>query len=76
MTATMSISSHGLVHVRAGKQKKQREVPLHPSTIRALRDYARLRDARFPEPSTPAFFISRARSTGAARGAQPDVHRS
>ena len=28
-----------------------------PSTIRALRDYARLRDARFPEPSTPAFFI-------------------
>jgi integrase/recombinase XerD len=48
---------HGLVHVRAGKQKKQREVPLHASTIRALRDYARLRDARFPEPSTPAFFI-------------------
>lgn len=47
----------GLVHVRAGKQKKQREVPLHPSTVRALRDYARLRDARFPEPSTPAFFI-------------------
>jgi integrase/recombinase XerD len=46
-----------VVHVRAGKQKKQREVPLHPSTIRALREYARLRDARFPEPSTPAFFI-------------------
>jgi len=48
---------HGVVHVRAGKQKKQREVPLHPSTIRALRNYARLRDARFPAPSTPAFFI-------------------
>ncbi len=48
---------HGLVHVRAGKQKKQREVPLHLSTVSALRDYARLRDARFPEPSTPAFFI-------------------
>jgi integrase/recombinase XerD len=47
----------GVVHVRAGKQKKQREVPLHPSTTRALRDYARLRDARFPEPTTPAFFI-------------------
>ena len=47
----------GVVHVRAGKQKKQREVPLHPSTIRALRNYARLRDTRFPEPSTPAFFI-------------------
>ena len=41
---------HGVVHVRAGKQKKQREVPLHESTIRALREYARLRDTRFPSP--------------------------
>jgi integrase len=48
----------GGVHVRAGKQNKQREMPLHESTIRALREYARLRDARFPTPSTPAFFIS------------------
>jgi integrase/recombinase XerD len=48
----------GVVHVRAGKQHKQREVPLHDTTILALRDYARLRDARFPTPSTPAFFIS------------------
>ena len=58
---------HGVVHVRAGKQKKQREVPLHKSTISALRDYARLRDARFPTPSTPAFFIS-ARGRRMARG--------
>jgi integrase/recombinase XerD len=49
---------HGVVHVRAGKQKKQREVPLHATTIGALRDYVRRRDARFPTPSTPAFFIS------------------
>ena len=49
---------HGAVHVRAGKQKKQREVPLHHTTTSALREYARLRDARFPTPSTPAFFIS------------------
>jgi integrase/recombinase XerD len=48
----------GVVHVRAGKQKKQREVPLHQSTIGALRDYARHRDVGFAEPSTPAFFIS------------------
>jgi integrase/recombinase XerD len=48
----------GVLHVRAGKQKKRREVPLHESTIGALRDYARRRDARFPSPSTPAFFIS------------------
>jgi len=49
---------HGVVHVRAGKQKRQREVPLHISTVRALRDYSRLRDAHCPEPSTAAFFIS------------------
>jgi integrase len=58
---------HGAVHVRAGKQKKQREVPLHESTISALRDYARQRDARFPTPSTPAFLIS-ARGRRMARG--------
>lgn len=49
---------HGAVHVRAGKQKKQREVPLHATATSALRDYARRRDARYPTPSTPAFFIS------------------
>ena len=48
---------HGALHVRAGKHNKQREVPLHPTTTTALRDYARARDRRFPEPSTPAFFI-------------------
>ena len=45
---TTSTCDHGVVHVRAGKQNKQREVPLHDSTVSALRDYARLRDARFP----------------------------
>lgn len=49
---------HGVLQVRAGKQKKRREVPLHQSTIGALGQYARLRDARFPEPASPAFFIS------------------
>ena len=58
---------HGAVHVRAGKQNKQREVPLHHSTVSALGEYARVRDARFPEPSTPAFFIS-ARGRRMARG--------
>jgi integrase/recombinase XerD len=58
---------HGAVHVRAGKQKKQREVPLHESTVSALRGYARLRDARLPTPSTPAFFIS-ARGRRMGRG--------
>jgi len=58
---------HGVLHVRAGKQNKRREVPLHESTIGAVRDYARQRDARFPTPSTPAFFIS-ARGRRMARG--------
>jgi len=49
---------HGVVHVRAGKQKKQREVPLHATTVSALRAYTRLRDTSFPAPATPAFFIS------------------
>ncbi len=49
---------HGVLHVRAGKQKKQREIPVHDTTISALREYARQRDERFPTPSTPAFFIS------------------
>lgn len=57
----------GVIHVRAGKQHKQREVPLHESTNHALRAYARLRDTRFPEPSTPAFFLS-ARGRRMGRG--------
>ena len=59
--------THAVVHVRAGKQKKQRELPLHPSTVGALREYARRRDTRFPEPSTPAFFIG-ARGRRVPRG--------
>jgi integrase/recombinase XerD len=46
------------LHVRAGKQQKQREVPLHPTTTEALREYARLRDRRCPIPDTAAFFLS------------------
>ena len=49
---------HRVVLVRTGKQHKQREVPLHESTVAALGEYVRQRDARFPQPSTSAFFIS------------------
>jgi integrase/recombinase XerD len=58
---------HGVLHVRAGKQKKQREIPLRKSATSALGVYARQRDARFPAPSTPAFFVS-ARGRRMARG--------
>ena len=48
----------GVVQVRAGKQKKQREVPLHNSTVDTLASTRALRDASFPQPATPAFFVS------------------
>ena len=40
-----------------GKDDKWREVPLHPSTTRALADYARLRDREWPAPKSSAFFV-------------------
>jgi integrase/recombinase XerD len=46
------------LHVRAAKGAKQREVPLHDNTTRALRDYSRLRDQHVPEPHSLAFFLS------------------
>lgn len=60
----------GVLHVRA-RQHKQREVPLHPTATRALRDYARLRDRRWPASSSLAFFLNlrgqRLRKAQAAR---------
>lgn len=49
---------HGMLHVRAGKQDKQREVPLHESATKALRGYSRLRDRHWPKPDDQAFFLS------------------
>ena len=49
---------HHVVLVRTGKQKKQREVPLHDSAVTALGNYVLQRDARFPQPATQAFFLS------------------
>ena len=48
----------GVLHVRAAKQNKQREVPLHPTATGALRDYARVRDRYRPKPETAAFFTN------------------
>jgi integrase/recombinase XerD len=50
--------SDGALHVRAAKQNKHREVPLHATTTIALRKYSRLRDRQLPVPSSPAFFVS------------------
>src|SRR5262249_26149015 len=35
-----------------------RQLPLHPSTVAALRDYAAQRDRLCPRPATSSFFIS------------------
>jgi integrase len=48
----------GVLHLRVAKQQKQRDVPVHETTIDALREYARLRDRAFPRPDTAAFFLS------------------
>lgn len=50
--------AHELLVVRESKFGKTRELPLHPSTTRALRDYLRLRDRLHPAPSAPALLIS------------------
>jgi integrase len=44
--------------VRNSKFGKSREVPIHPSTARALGAHARQRDELCPRASSPAFFIS------------------
>jgi integrase len=44
--------------VRGSKFKKDRLVPLHPSTARILRDYRTVRDAAIVRRDSPAFFRS------------------
>ncbi len=48
----------GILHIRRTKFGKSRYVPVHPSTVEALKKYAEVRDRLFPAPLTPAFFIS------------------
>lgn len=48
----------GVLTIGGWKASPQRLVPLHPSTTEALRDYAQVRDRRFPAPRTDTFFIS------------------
>ena len=50
----------GRLTVRRDKSGKSREVALHPSTVRALVAYARVRDELCPNPKDPSFLISAA----------------
>ena len=47
----------GCVTVRGGKPGAGRELPLHASTLRALREYCRVREEHWPRPTSPAFFL-------------------
>jgi integrase/recombinase XerD len=49
--------SHGIVTIRRTKFGKSRHVPIHPSTVAELEQYARRRDRILPMP-TAAFFVS------------------
>lgn len=44
--------------VRDSKFGKNRQVPIHPSTAAALRDYQRARDRALPAASTPALLVT------------------
>jgi integrase len=50
----------GLVRVINSKFGKSREVPLHPSAMRALAAYSQQRDQLCPRPACEAFFVSTA----------------
>jgi integrase/recombinase XerD len=50
--------SEGLILVRQAKFNKTRRLPLHPSTMDALRHYQQIRNKRCLKPSTAAFFVS------------------
>ena len=50
----------GMLTVCNSKAGKSRIVPLHPTGIERLQVYATERDALFPKPFAPSFFISTA----------------
>jgi integrase/recombinase XerD len=52
--------AHGVLTVRETKFGKSRELPVHPSTVKTLREYARVRDRLCPEPTTRAVLVSQA----------------
>ncbi|MHB9036353.1 MAG: tyrosine-type recombinase/integrase [Armatimonadota bacterium] len=47
-----------VIHIRNSKFAKSRLVPVQASTITALMQYAGVRDATYPAPQDPAFFLN------------------
>ena len=50
--------AHGTLMIRESKFHKSRLVPLDPSGVRAMREYAQLRDRFHQIPQTDVFFVS------------------
>jgi integrase/recombinase XerD len=46
------------LRVMHSKHGKSRQIPLHPTTVSALRRYARMRDRAFAEPTSDGFFLT------------------
>jgi len=53
---------HGIITIRRTKFGKSRHVPVHSSTVEALKQYARIRDRIFPVRSSSCFFVSERRT--------------
>ncbi|MEU7745384.1 tyrosine-type recombinase/integrase [Nonomuraea sp. NPDC049158] len=53
--------AEGILLIRESKFGKSRLVPLHPSTMQALRCYDEVRDDLQPQPIDPSFFVSGSR---------------
>ena len=64
----------GWVRVTDSKFGKSRLVPLHTTTMTAIRKYQRLRDKAFPVPKTTAVFVAR-RGTRIARSTAGNTFR-
>jgi integrase len=47
----------GVLVIRESKGGKSRQVPIHESTVRALENYARVRDRLVPQRSSAAFLV-------------------
>ena len=48
---------HGVLLIRHAKFGKSRWVPLHPTTVKALKHYVKRRDREFPGTAQDAFFV-------------------
>jgi len=48
----------GYLLVRRAKLGNIRQIPIHETVVEPLRQFCRIRDRQFAEPSTPSFFVS------------------